>query len=167
MKRFATFLAGISAAALPVSAIAQDQKCVSRAESQAVVAHLMPTLLTSLEKNCARKIGRDTYLSRNVERLTANAQSASQRAWPTTRAVFERQGGEKLPDNETLLDLGRMVIAQGITGGLEAEECGTVNALIEQLAPLPPRNFANVFALFLEVGMNETKDSPIRVCKAA
>ncbi|MGB3737932.1 MAG: hypothetical protein WA948_01110 [Pontixanthobacter sp.] len=167
MKRFAIFLAGISAAALPASAIAQDRQCVSRAESQAVVAHLMPTLLTTLEKNCARKIGKDTYLSRNVTKLAANAKPASQRAWPMTRAVFERQGGDKLPDNETLLEFGRMAIAEGITGRLKADECNTVSTLIEQLAPLPPQNFNNVFALFLEVGMNETKDSPIRVCKPA
>lgn len=166
MKLFGYLLAGIGCAALPFSAIAQDTKCVSRAESQAVVAHLMPDLLTALEKNCSRMIGKETYLSRNVQSLTRNSQANSRTAWPVTKAVFERQGGEKLPDNEALLDFARVAIAEGVTGGLKAEECSTANILIEQLAPLPPKNFANVFALFLEVGMNERKDSPIKVCAA-
>ncbi|MGB7409194.1 MAG: hypothetical protein WA908_11875 [Pontixanthobacter sp.] len=166
MKSFGYLLAGIGAASLPASAIAADQKCVSRAESQAVVAHLMPSLLNSLERNCSGKIGDDTYLSRNAANLARNASATSRNAWPVTKAVFERQGGEELPDNDMLLEFGRSAIAEGITGGLKAKECSTVNALIEQLAPLPPKNFANVFALFLEVGMNESKDSPIKVCAA-
>ncbi len=165
MKLIGYLLASIGAAALPASAIAQDQKCVSRAESQAVVSHLMPNLLTTLEKNCSRKTGDGLYLSANAKRLSDRFGPASQRAWPVTKAVFERQGDAPLPDNETLLEFGRMAIAEGITGNLKAEECRTVDTLIEQLAPLPPQNFANVFALFLELGMNEAKDSPIKVCR--
>lgn len=165
MKIVSTILATAACIALPASAVAQDGKCVSRAESQAVVAHLMPTLLESAGKNCAPKLGNSSYIAANGAALSAKLTPLSKKAWPATKAALERQSGDALPDNEMLLDLGRVAIAEGITGKLDADSCGMVDQLMRQLAPLPPENLAKVFALFLETGLNESKNSPIKVCQ--
>ncbi len=157
MKIAATLFAGAACFAMPMSAIAQDTKCVSRAESQAVVAHLMPTLLESVGKNCAPKLNGTSYLTNAGRALPQKFTALSRQSWPTTKIALERQGGTKLPDNEALLDLGRVAIAEGIATKMDAKACGVVDQLAEQLAPLPPQNFANVFALFLETGLNESE----------
>lgn len=164
MVRFV--FAGLAAFALPAAAVAQEARCVSRAESRAVVANLMPALLTSAAQRCGPQLGGASYLAANAPRLAQRLAPHGERSWPLARAAIEKLGGNPLPDNPALIELGRQALATGITGKLDAKACGAVDGLAEQLAPLPPENFANVFALFLEMGVNADRKSAIKVCPA-
>ena len=158
-------LTGLAVLALPASAMAQDSRCISRSESRAVVTHLMPVLVDSVAKKCRTTLGRDAYLSTRSRSLSDRLTPQSRSAWPAAKRALERQSGSPLPDNETLLQFGRVAIADGVAKDMDRAACATTNDLLEQLAPLPPRNLANVFALFLETGLNNAKDSPLKVCK--
>lgn len=157
-------LTALACASLPAIAVAQDQRCISRSESQAVVAHLMPSLISSAQKRCAPQVGNRSYLSAQGPALVSRMTPLSRETWPDARRALERQSGNPLPDNEALLNFGRQAIADGVANGMDADSCRMVDQLLEQLAPLPPRNLANVFALFLETGVNNSRNSPLRVC---
>lgn len=159
-------LLGIAALALPATASAQQVACVSREESRAIVAHLLPTVITSTAQRCGPVLGRSAYLPTNAARLAARLTPLSSQSWPAAKAALERSSGTRLPENDTILQFGRLAIAEGITQKLDAKSCSGLNQLAEQLAPLPPSNFANVFALFLEFGAQDDRQSPIRVCSA-
>ena len=148
------------AAALPAAA----QSCISRAESQAVVAHLLPDLVESVERRCVPILGRGTFLEAQGGRLADSSRPLSSRAWPAARQALERQSGSRLPDEGFILDIGRRAITDGIADGMDGEACRVTDELLAQLAPLPPENLANVFALFLEQGLNGDPDSALRVC---
>lgn len=168
LKRALAFgIAAVSCASLPAAAVAQEKRCISRAESRAVVAHLMPNLLLSAQKRCAPQLGAGSYLAGNASRLAERLRPLSQQNWPAARTALERQSGTALPANEALLDFGRQAIAEGVANGMDANACRLTDDLLQQLAPLPPQNFANVFALFLEAGLNNSKDAPLRVCEAS
>lgn len=158
-------LAGAATLALPLSASAQTN-CISRAESQAVVAHLMPNLIQSVGNHCAGVISGYTYLGAQGPALAQNLTPLSRRAWPAARDALERQSGNRLPDNEGILNIGRVAITDGIARGMDRNACQVVDQLVEQLAPLPPENLSNVFALFLEAGINNDPNSALRVCDA-
>ncbi len=166
MKIAAPLVALAAAIALPTAAIAQKAQCVSREESRAVVANLMPTLIASTARKCASQLGADSYLAANGERLGRSLTPHAEAAWPEARATIARLGGNILPDNPALVDLGRIALAEGIAGRLDASTCGLVDTLTRELAPLPPENFANVFALFLEAGLNEEPNATLKVCPA-
>ena len=153
----------LAAASVPTSASAQD-RCISRAENQALVAHLLPDLLESVEKRCTPVLGRGTFLERGAKELAGKAEPMSRRAWPAAREALERQSGSRLPKNDYILNIGRRAITDGIANGMDAQACRTTDELLAQLAPLPPENLANVFALFLEAGLNGNPDSELRVC---
>ncbi len=159
-----TGIAALACAALPAASIAKDAECVSRAESQAVVAHLMPNLVKSTAKRCVSRLGADAYLADNAAGLERDLSPLSRQAWPRAKRALERRSGTALPDNDAILEIGRMAITEGIASELDAGKCGMVDELLEQLAPLPPENLARVFALFLETGLNNTKDAPFKVC---
>ena len=169
MNRLKTVLAApialAAAAALPATAVAQQADCVSRAEARAVTANLMPDLLQSAGERCGRVLGGSSFLAQNDDRLAAKLQPTADASWATARGALERLGGNPLPDNEALVDMGRKLLANGITKDLDREACGFVNDLTRELAPLPPRNFVNIFSLFLEAGINGNDESPIKVCK--
>ena len=165
-KTIASATTALAALAMPATAIAQQADCVSRAESQAVTANLLPPLLESAAERCGPKLGASSYLARNADRLSQRLTPLADRSLPATVGAFERIGGNPLPDNPALLDFGRTMIAQGITKDLDTASCDVIDRLTRELAPLPPENFANVFALFLEAGMNGSAESPVKVCEA-
>lgn len=158
-------VAALLAFAPPATAIAQERACISRAESQAVVAHLMPNLVTSVNKRCGALLADQTFSAREATRLSERLSPLAQRSWPAARSALERQSGNPLPDNEAILNLGRVAIADGVANGMDANACGVIDQLLIELAPLPAENLANVFALFLEAGMNNDPNSVLRVCE--
>ena len=159
-------LAATACVALPATAIAQDANCISRAESQAVVAHLMPNLLKSAARYCSPTFGSGSFFAINADRLSDRLVPLARDAWPAAKRALERQSGHRLPDNEAILDLGRQAIADGIVNGMDGQACSVVDQLLTELAPLPPRNLANVFSLFLETGISNDPNSQLRVCEA-
>ncbi|TCD02263.1 hypothetical protein EYB45_09805 [Erythrobacteraceae bacterium CFH 75059] len=161
---FGAAAAALATLAMPAAAAAQQQRCVTRAESQAVVAHLMPDLLRSVQSRCGPLLGESSFLRDNAGSLAERMTPLSRSSWPAARAALERQSGSALPDNPAILDLGRQALAGGVANSLDADSCRLTDQLLTHLAPLPPENLANVFALFLEAGANTNRQAPLRVC---
>ena len=159
-----TAVLACSLAAAPV--VAQQRTCISAAENEAVIGNLLPSILAAAADRCVERIGPGAYLASAGQRLAAGLQGHADASWPVAKQALERVGGNALPDNEALLGAGRALIAGGIANGMDADACRTVSRLTEKLAPLPPENFAGVFALFLELGISENAEVPFKVCRA-
>ena len=163
---FAAPLAMAAALVMPATAAAQAKDCVNRAEARAVTANLLPDLLVSAGDRCGRLIGRSSYLATGSADQASRLQPAAAASWPTAKRALERVGSKPLPDDPQLLGFGRRLLAESITADLDANSCRLVDALTRELAPLPPENFVNVFALFLEAGIQGNAKSPVKVCEA-
>ncbi|MGB7406665.1 MAG: hypothetical protein WA906_13330 [Pacificimonas sp.] len=165
-----TLIMAATVAALPGAAVAQSEaagrSCVSPEESRAVVANLLPDILKQSAISCRAQIGEDNWLTRDGASFAMDLEPLADRAWPDAKRALERIAGNPLPDDPAMLAIGRSVIAAGIATNLDAGACDTVSRLTAELAPLPPANFAGVFALFLELGIAENADVPFRVCRA-
>lgn len=48
---------------------------------------------------------------------------------------------------------------------MDNNTCGVVDQLLVELAPFPAEVLANVFALFLEAGMNNDPNSALQACE--
>ena len=151
---------------MPLSASAQAASCISRAESQAIVSHLMPDLLDRVEARCSPLLGPTSYLASEASALSTRFSPLSRRSWPAAKRALERQSGKALPDNEFILDLGRRAIADGVAKEMDAKSCAVLDDLLVELQPLPPQNLANIFSLLLEAGVNSDPNSPLKVCPA-
>ena len=155
--------AALTLATMPGMAAAQTGQCLTSAEGQAVIGTLMPDLVTAMGKRCAAFDARG-YLARNAPALSVKFQAHSRASWPAARTALERMG-MGLPDNEAMVAVGRTVIATTIANEMKAPECDTVSRLTQQLEPLPPANFANVVALFVEAGARTQKNSQLKFCE--
>ncbi|MGB7420194.1 MAG: hypothetical protein WA918_13540 [Erythrobacter sp.] len=164
--QFASLAMGLAALALPASAIAQDTHCIAQSESRAVVANLLPDMIRATASACRTDLPRGAYLPANADRLATSLTPLAEASWSQARGTYETIIGSELPDSPELIAFGRMALADGIARELDAQACDTVDRLVAQIAPLPPENFANVFALFLELGANNSADSPLRICAA-
>ncbi len=160
-----TLLAATASVSLAVSATAADNRiCISEAENEALVANLLPSLLTQVERRCTPMLG-GGYLAANGDALADELSAYGQASEATTVTVFERVLRTDLPRDPALLDAGRTMMAAGIAASLDERACETIDRLTASLAPLPAENFASVFALFLEMGIADNKDVPWRVCR--
>ena len=164
--KLATIALSLAAFALPGAAIAQEARCIPQNESRAVVANLLPDIIQSASTRCATHLDRGSYLGSRSADLVNDLRPLATRSWPQAKGTLEYMIGSALPDNPAILELGRRAIAEGITRNLDATNCSVVDRLVGEIAPLPPENFANVFALFLELGLNSAKDSALRICPA-
>ena len=163
MKYFAKTAAALALAALPGVAMAQTDQCLTSAEGQAVIGNLMPDLVTALGKRCA-SFDSTSYIVRKAGTLSVRFMPHANASWPAARSALIRMSGNNLPDNETMLALGRTLISTTIANEMKAPECSTVSRLTQQLEPLPPANFANVVALFVEAGARTQKNSQLKFC---
>jgi len=157
---------GLAAFALPASATAQSAQCIPQAQSRAVVANLLPEMIRSTATACGPQLPRDSYLRANANALASSLTPLAEDSWPEARGGFEAIIGSELPDSPELIAFGRKAIADGVAQELDGDACSTVDRLVAEIAPLPPENFANVFALFLELGANNSEDSPLTICPA-
>ena len=163
----ATAALALAALALPAAAVAQTARpCVSVAENEAVVGYILPSLVTRLTARCGTAT---PYLRANGPRLSNALRPNSDASWTAARVAAERVSGKAIPTTGTGGRIAQAALgpalADGIAGGFETGNCGTVDRLMTQLAPLPPRNLSAVLALFLELGIAENDQVPYRVCR--
>ena len=164
VRRIAAAL--LAAATLSAGPAAQAADCVSRTESQAVTAYLMPDIVRQVGAVCAPALGPDAFLTREADGLAQTLSPLAERRWPIAKRALERHLGTALPDRGIVLDLGRAALVEGIVRDLDGPTCATLDRLVVELAPLPPENLANIAALALEVGLDSDPTAAVRVCPA-
>ena len=170
MTLFRTCAAILSAASLSASAVAAAPKeCVSEAEGAAIMASLMPDLIKGLGDKCAPHLPANAYLVQNGKALSDRYKLLADQRWPTAKLAFARMTGEpemadKLPDEFFRPMLGSMVGSE-LVKGIGAEDCGGANRIVENLAPLPPQNVANLIGAIMALADKDGGGKGFEICR--
>ncbi|HYC94466.1 MAG TPA: hypothetical protein VEB39_02080 [Sphingomicrobium sp.] len=149
---------------------AAQSKCVTEAESAAIMAAMMPDLIDGLRKKCSAHLPTNAYLSQRSTELVARYRVLADQRWPTAKLAFGRMTGEpgiadKLPDEFFRPMLGAMV-GDALVKDVKPHECEGANRIVESLAPLPPENVAVLIAAIMTLADREGRDSAFPICKA-
>ncbi|WP_294235525.1 hypothetical protein [uncultured Sphingomonas sp.] len=150
MKRLG-FVAALMALAAPEVATAQ-RACITAPEAEAMTLVAMPDILRETGRVCGARLPA-TSLIRGNGTLLSKYESAADQAWPAARAAIVKLSD---PAIDTLLqsDYARPLLTSllvpFIVGRIGLEDCGTIDRLVTQLAPLPPRNMAGVVVTALQ-----------------
>jgi hypothetical protein len=151
MKRLGLIVALIALAA-PEMASAQARACITAPEAEAMTLVAMPDILRETGRVCGARLP-GTSLIRGGGSLISKYESAAQQAWPAARAAIIKLSD---PAIDTLLqsDYARPLLTSllvpFIVGRIGLEDCGTIDRLVTQLSPLPPRNMAGVVVTALQ-----------------
>ena len=158
--------------AASTTAVAQSdtRPCLTRAENEAVVAYVLPELIGALENRCASTLTARAFLGTRSAALRAKLEPQAQKAWPRARNAAQRVVGSNLPVDGPFEGVAKKALAPALANvmaqNFDAERCRIADRLLAELAPLPPENLAGAMALFLEIGLAERDDAPVRVCPA-
>ena len=142
--RFAAALAAVALLASPAQA---QRACVTTAEAEAFALVAMPQIVRETGRVCAARLPAQSLVRRTGGPFLAKYDAAADAAWPRARAAL---GKLSLGMADMLLesDFARPVIVSLIVpqlvGRIVIEDCGTIDRLVTQLEPLPPRNVAGV-----------------------
>jgi hypothetical protein len=151
MRRFGLIVALLGLAA-PDVAGAQQRACITAPEAEAMTLVAMPDILRETGRVCAGRLPA-TSLIRGGGTLISKYEGAADQAWPAARAAIVKLSD---PAIDTLLqsDYARPLLTSllvpFIVGRIGLEDCGTIDRLVTQLAPLPPRNMASVVVTALQ-----------------
>ncbi len=149
MTRTVAALAALALIASPASA---QQRCVSDSQAEALSLVALPEILKETGRVCATRLPAGSLIRTGGGRLIARYQQAADEAWPAARTAIAQLSD---PAVELLLqsDYARPVLTSTvvpmIVGRIALEDCGTIDRLVTQLEPLPPRNTASVIVTVL------------------
>lgn len=149
MMRAAALLAALALLATPATA---QRRCVTDAEAESLALVALPEIIRDTGRVCAARLPATSLIARPGSDLIARYQAAADQAWPAAKQAI---GQLSDPAVEMLLqsDYARPVIASvvvpQIVGRIDLADCGTIDRLVTQIAPLPPKNTASVVVTVL------------------
>ena len=168
MIRNCAAIACLFAASTTAAAQTQSRPCISPAENEAVVAYVMPDLVSALETRCARALPAKAFLGTRSNALKKRLEPMSDKAWPRAKKSVQRFVGLGMPIDRPFESVAKSALAPAaatlIAQGFDAQQCQVADRLLAELAPLPPENLTRVMALFLELGSAQSDKVPFRVC---
>ncbi|PAX09602.1 hypothetical protein [Sphingomonas lenta] len=147
-------LAGLAALAVLLASPAQAQRqaCVTTPEAEALALVAMPTIIRETGRVCATRLPATSLVRRSAGPFIAKYDAAADQAWPQAKAAVGKLAlglADGLLDSDFARPVLVSLIAPQLVGRIQQSDCGTIDRLVTQLEPLPPRNTASVIVTSL------------------
>lgn len=137
----------LAAAALIASPVQAQRRCVTIAEAESLTLVALPEIIRQTGRVCTARLPAASLVRQSTGPFIGKFDDAAESAWPRARAALGKLA-IGLADGLLQSDFARPVvvslIAPQIVGRIAVEDCGVIDRLVSQLAPLPPRNVASV-----------------------
>lgn len=149
---------------------AAAQQCVTSDEASELMLVLAPEAIRAAGTLCARTLPSTALLRQANSSMLARYQAEADAAWPQARSAISKIGGldaSGLGDSDLMRPLLTAMVLPAITGELKPRDCPAVDHIVTLLAPLPPRNAAELVVAFMqlrngdEASGNEKRAFPI------
>ena len=158
MRKTLLILAAASIVAPSLAQAAAPSPCLTAREFTDLSAYALPSIITGTAQRCSAALAPDAYLKRSGPALASRFAAGKSAAWPGAKLAFLKLSGSDaanllrgLPDDR-LQPLADALVEGMIGQQIPTERCRTVDAAVRLLAPLPPRNFAELIALAAGLG---------------
>ena len=162
-NRFRKTAASLVMLTLPITAQAQTAAaCVTRTEAQNLVQFVLPDTITGIRDKCASTLSPTAFLTRSGGILAERYKPGAAQAWPKAKPVALRVAGDAasllsaVPD-PALKTLAGNFVSASVARELPVEKCGTIDRVMEAVAPLPPANMAMLIVTLMELQSKPTQ----------
>lgn len=146
--------AAIVAATLMVATPATAQRpCLSGPEAENIALVALPEILSETGVVCASRLPATSLLRRQDGPFLAKYRAAADLAWPAARGAIVKlsnPAADLLLDSSYARPLLKTLLVPLLVGRIAPGDCGMLDRLVTQLAPLPARNTAGVVVTALQ-----------------
>ena len=166
--------ATLAICALSHAQVAQAKDCIAASDVSDAVVYIVPVAHSAFTEKCEAKLENDGFVARRGGEFVAPFREMHSKTWPGAyRALthFIRDAEQKKQLSQFMTSMPPeaasaffdAVIKMEIVKGIKIEDCGKIERMIEPLAPLPPRNFGQAVAAFVDL---VPRKKPPQVCAA-
>ncbi|MEG3180054.1 hypothetical protein [Sphingomonas sp. LT1P40] len=152
--------AGVTAS---TAASAQTARpCINEAEAEALFQVMLPDMIREMGRVCVALPPR-AFLRQPPAAFTARINAGVAPAMPAAQAGIRKllgPDGQFIADSQFAIPAVRAIFAPAIAQQIKPADCPGLDKIITNLAPLPPRNLAAVFAALLQLSQNDEKRAP-------
>lgn len=165
--KVATLLASLAMLVLIATPAQAQRPCLTAPEAEAIALVALPEILRDTGTLCAARLPETSLLRRPEGAFIAKYQAAADGAWPAARGAIVKlsnPAADVLLDSSYARPLLTSLLVPLLVGRIAPADCGTIDRLVTQLAPLPPRNTAGVVVTTLGyLNAEKAKGKPIDV----
>lgn len=150
---FRTTLALLAFSTSSQAMAATRGNCLELAEAQALVAYVLPDIITGVTAQCRTHLTPSDYLIRASSDLTARYRSLGDANWPMARKAFSKMVDEKtlsLVSDDILKGLLTAGLTSAMQGDIKPDDCPMISQIAEALDPLPPANLSKLVGIILD-----------------
>jgi hypothetical protein len=152
MRTSARLIAFSTAIALSSQAMAEDAKCLSRAELRTGIAYVMPALMKGVVTKCAPVVSSEGYLAGNGDVLISRYANESKGSEEDVRILFNKfapQAGLPGADGQSMAALVESLVTVGVQSAIKPEICNDLSEAMALLDPLPASNMNGLIEFVL------------------
>ncbi len=146
----ATWLA--LAATASSAAQAQPGACLTTSEVTDLAQVVLPEAIGAAGQVCARVLPATAAIRQTNGALLSRYRTEADRVWPQAKRVIGKIGGVEgggMLDSDLLRPFLTTLLVAQVTKTINVRDCASIERIYTALAPLPPRNTADVAAQIL------------------
>lgn len=129
-----------------------SRPCLTEADAQAVTLVALPEIIRQTGAVCAAKLPANSLVRQTSGPFLAKYDAEADRAWPKARAAITRMidpMADVLLQSQYARPVLTSLLVPQLVGRINPGDCGTLDRLVTQLAPLPPKNTAGIIVTAL------------------
>ncbi|WP_277970820.1 hypothetical protein [Sphingomonas echinoides] len=152
MKRAlaATWLALTATAGM--AAQPQVSPCLSASEVSDLAQVILPEAIGAAGVACGSVLPASAAIRQTSSAMLSRYRSEADRVWPQAKRVIGKIGGVEdvgMLDSELVRPILTTMLVAQVTKTINVRDCASIERIVSALAPLPPRNTADVAAQIL------------------
>lgn len=168
-KRFPALIAALLACTAASAQAALP--CIPAPEAAAVVSALAPDALRAVGTACATSLPPTALVRQTDGPLLDGYQAEADRAWPLAVGAIGRLLGPdaaQFTQSTMLRPMVATLLIPLIVAKVKPKDCAAVDRIVTLLAPLPPRNAAQLAVTLLQLSRAAKPNArdPLTICPA-
>ncbi|APR53415.1 hypothetical protein CA238_03465 [Sphingomonas koreensis] len=152
-------------AGLAASSAASGQSarpCLTGNEAEALFQVMLPDMIREMGRVCTA-LPANAFLRQPSAAFMARINAGVAPAMPAAQGGIRKLLGPDagfIAESQFAIPAVRAIIAPAIAQEVKPADCPGLDKIVTNLAPLPPRNLAGVFAALLQLSQNDEKRAP-------
>ena len=130
-----------------------QHRCVTNGEAEAMAQVALPDIIRQTGAVCQTRLPAASLVRRSAGAFIDKYDAAADQAWPQARAAIAKLADPMITPllaSDYARPMITAIVTPLIVGRIAPQDCATIDRLVTQLAPLPPKNMASVIVTTLQ-----------------
>ncbi|MGY4395922.1 hypothetical protein ACVWZA_001095 [Sphingomonas sp. UYAg733] len=156
-------------AAISAQSAEAAKPCVTAPEATALMLYVAPDALLAVGIVCSSALPANALVRQTSGPFVDRYRAQADASWPLAKAAISKMSGQDLSlilDTDAARTLMSAIVAPLITKDIKVNDCAAINRIATLIAPLPPRNAAELVVTILQLSKDRGAKQNLPICPA-